>query len=287
MDKKEAEVFRPEHLTELLSIYARHPDAVLMAGGTTILAGKLPQTDIIDLTTVEELKKIRRTDRFMDIGPALSIARILSTGRRVIPGVLYDALSSMGNLAIRNITTLGGSICGASPYSSPLPALYALEARLELRSSTTNRWLPISRFILDRETIDLMQGEILTAIRVPFEDWNVNLFKKVNTQGSHAPPAITFCGLARILKQEIQDFRFAIGSVNRTVLRRRKLETPLVGHKMPLAAKDFEILKTGLAEVLSPIQDSFSTDRYRNRTVFRIIRWFLDELNQLSNSHFS
>ena len=96
MKMPEPQVYRPQHLNELLTLYSRHPDACLLAGGTAALGsfalGATPEI-LIDLTTAQELKRIRRTDRFMDIGPALSISRILSTGRHVIPRVLYDALS--------------------------------------------------------------------------------------------------------------------------------------------------------------------------------------------------
>ena len=283
MKMPEPQVYRPQHLNELLTLYSRHPDACLLAGGTAALGsfalGATPEI-LIDLTTAQELKRIRRTDRFMDIGPALSISRILSTGRHVIPRVLYDALSSAASYSLRNVVTLGGNICQASPYSSPLTALYALESRLELRTSGASRWLPVTRFITGDGETNLRSGEILTAIRIPFGEWNLGIFRKISTQSSLSPPALTFCGLARLAKQEIQDLRIAIGSVNRTVIRNRKLESPLVGHKIPLSDREIEAVTAELSSLLEPIADSYSTAEYRGRTAVRLLRWFLRELNQ-------
>jgi len=279
----ELPIHRPQHLNEALALYSRFPDALLLAGGTgvTPVGEAVRGADrIIDLTTVQELKRIRRTDRFMDIGPALSIARVLSTGRHVIPRVLFDALRSVGTPALRNSATLGGNLALASPYSCPMTALLALEGRLELRTASASRWLPVSRFAAGRGRTSLRRGEVLTSIRVPLAEWNLGIFKRVSTRGELAAPAVVFCGLGRLAKQEIQDLRFAVGAVNPTGIRDRRIETPLVGQKLPVSEREIDGVCAQLGELIDPISDPFSTPEYRKNTAVRVLRWFIEELNR-------
>ena len=275
------QIFTPIHLNELLSTYSSFPEALLMAGGIELMrkTERAPKPKaIIDLTAVEELKRISRTERHMDIGPTLPFSHILSIGRHVIPRILHDALDSLSAPAIRNMATLGGNMCQASPHSDSLTALVALEAQLELRSMTSTRWISVSKFIPAPGQTDLRGGEILTRIRIPLENWSVQVFR---TSGQSL---IVFCGLAKILKRVIQDIRFSIGSINPVVVRDRKLETPLIGHKLPLQDREIKMVNSLLSELLIPIADSSAKGVYQTETCHRMIHWFLKGLDQLNQT---
>ena len=275
------EILKPANLNELLIAYASHPEAFLMAGGIELMkmeeTAPQPKT-IIDLTAVEDLKRISRTERHMDIGPSLPFSHIMSIGRHVIPRILHDALDSLLAPAIRNLATLGGNICQASPHSASLAALVALEAQLELRSVNSTRWISAMKFIPAQGETDLKEGEILTRIRIPLESWSVQIFR------SSAESLVIFCGLANILKGVIQDIRFSIGSVNPIVIRDRKLETPLIGHKIPLQDREIGMVNSALSEMLVPIADSPSRRVYQIETSRRMIHWFLKNLNHLDQT---
>lgn len=280
----EPEVFTPDHLGELLSLYATHTDAMLFAGGIEcmkrIASGARPAR-IIDITGIDELKKISRTERYIEIGAAQPLSHILSIGRHVIPRVLHDALSSISVPSIRNMASLGGNVCTASPYSDSLVALFPLEARLELRSLSASRWLSVGRFIRQDGSTDLRNGEVLTRIRIPLGPWNVQVYRNVAASGLPAVSSVTFCGLARVLKGVIQDMRFSVGSVNRRILRDRAMETPLIGHKIPFGERDIQIVTTRLGELLDPIESPHTTELYRVETAIRMLTWFLRELGGL------
>ena len=115
----EVRVFRPKSLGGLLRLYARNPDALLFAGGTSLiprlrsqggLCLQLPPK-VIYLGNVAELSRISRTQRYLDIGATLSLARIMSVGRNVLPQVLQTALGSVAYPSVRNLATLGGNLC--------------------------------------------------------------------------------------------------------------------------------------------------------------------------------
>ena len=280
----ETRIFRPKNLGRLLSLYASHPDALLFAGGVECMkrvAGGARPSKIIDLLGVDELKTISRTERYIEIGAALPLANILSIGRHVIPRVLHDALGSIAAPSVKNTASLGGNICASSAYSDSLVALFALEARLELRTLASNRWLSVGRFIEDDGSTVLQPGEVLTKIRIPLERWTVQVFRNVAAGGLPTVSSLTFCGLAQIQKGVIQDIRFSIGSVNPKILRSREMETPLIGHKLPFEEREVGIVTSRLRDLLEPIESPYTTELYRIATADRMLRWFLRDLGEL------
>ncbi len=272
-------VFKPEHVGDALSLVAQNPDAVVMAGGTALMRRFAELPMVIDLGGIPDLQKISRRERYLEIGPVLPISRIISISRQVIPQVLFDALTVTAVPAIRNLATLGGNVCAASPYSTSLPALYVLEATLELRSATTSRWLPVSQFIQDAGKTALRRGELLTRIRIPLGEWNVQVFKRYASPMDPMVTFVSFCGVARISKGTLQDVRFALGSVAKTAIRRRRLESPFVGHKLPIRESELDWLSSELASQMQPEEDAACTQRYRRETGLRLVRWFMEELN--------
>ncbi len=54
---------------------------------------------------------MKKTERYLEIGSAVVINRIIEKGERVIPKILIDALESINPPNFRNIVTLGGLIC--------------------------------------------------------------------------------------------------------------------------------------------------------------------------------
>ena len=88
-------VYTPTSLSELLSLYGKLPAALLYNGGTHILREQprkhlvLP-ANVINLSRVQELRRINRTERHMDIGAAVPIGTILSVGANVLPRAVAD-----------------------------------------------------------------------------------------------------------------------------------------------------------------------------------------------------
>ncbi|MBA7676182.1 Nicotinate dehydrogenase FAD-subunit [subsurface metagenome] len=279
---RQVKVFRPRSMIGLLRLYAGNPDALIYAGGTEIIPRaargkdrrlKLPER-VIYLGNVAELFRISRSQRYLDIGACLPLSRILGIGRNIIPRVLYEALSSIGNPAVRNLATLGGNIC--SPRNDSLTALNVIEARLELRSLAGARWVTVSQFFLHQAGNILDRGEILARIRIPLEDWDYHVFRKV---GSFLSPAlISFAGTVRLGKGIIELFRFSIGGAGESLFRSRELEARLEGRGLPVPAREIEGLLSNLTGRLGPADNAAAL--YRRETALRLLRSFLDNINQ-------
>ncbi|MQY77536.1 MAG: hypothetical protein GH155_07925, partial [Spirochaeta sp.] len=220
-------VLRPKSVNGLLRLYAKNPDALLLTGGTEpvtrvkLASASAESRMVIYLGKVEELSRIRRSQRYLEIGSCLPISRIVSIGKHILPQALSTALRSIANPAVRNVGTLGGNICASIANNDSLAPLYAIEGQLELRSVSGSRWVPISRFFPGAGETVLQKGEILFRIRIPLEEWDYQCFRKVSGSQLCSHSLLNFCGLARFSKGRLETARFALGGLNSTVFRLR------------------------------------------------------------------
>jgi len=86
-------VHQPRSLHEALSLYASNPHALLYAGGTWTFQGHCGShfpcpRDIIALEKLEELRRMGRWERFLELGAAVSLGQILSLGEHSLPPLI-------------------------------------------------------------------------------------------------------------------------------------------------------------------------------------------------------
>ncbi len=148
---------------------ARHPDAAFVAGGTDLAlrarrpGAELPNT-LISLRAVKELTEIE-VDARVRLGAAVplgQIARHPAIGE-TFPA-LVEAIAAVGSPQIRNVASLGGNLCNASPAADTAPALLVSEAQLELRSATAQREVAMADFFVGPGQTVAEPDEILTAV---------------------------------------------------------------------------------------------------------------------------
>lgn len=239
------QLYAPSHLQEALSYYYRNPNALLYAGGTYILEFQtedrlnFPPT-VLSLENVEELKRMARTNRYIEIGAGASISRIASIGPHVLPYALYKALLSIGSPGIRNMATLVGNICVPEKRLNCFPVLSILNSQIEIRSLKNTRWIPMNKFVDIKGNLALEQGELVTRIRIPMETWNFQAFRTIGHYHSEVDPLLTFCGLAKVEKGSLSAIRFACSSIVPVLIRNREFETQLMGKQLPFSNKEIE-----------------------------------------------
>ncbi len=281
MQEVYSHIFYPSTLNELLTIKNQNPEAVIWAGGTGLMGKQemkrptLPAS-IIQISRISELTKIRRTERFLEIGAGAVINRILNVGQHVLPHALAQAMKLIRPSVIRNNATLGGHLCIQDVRLNLYSVLLLMDASLELKRSGGTRWIQLNRFFNKNGDFQLKENEILTRIRIPFGNWNRQIFSSDGNPYFDAGNAISFCVLADIRKGMINDFRMAIGNTGKHTVRSIELESLLIGKKVPLNIKDVSSVTRmhkewleGLTGELTPFQ------RYRTA---RFIFWILEEL---------
>jgi CO/xanthine dehydrogenase FAD-binding subunit len=235
-----SQVFFPGTLPELFSAWSRYPDAVPFAGGIEILGGQgrtrltLP-LNILSLDKLDELHRISRTERYLEIGAMVKINEIINLGKTV-PEVLRQTLNGIASPQVRNIATIGGNICHLSRRMDASAPMVALDARYELRTSQGTRWISAVRFSAFSGSLAFNPQELLTRIRIPLEQWNYSIYKKFRNPASGTESGGVALFLVRVEKNMITDIRMVVAE--KLILRDKNSEAFLTGKRLPLDRKD-------------------------------------------------
>jgi carbon-monoxide dehydrogenase medium subunit len=162
----------PTQLKEALALLA--DGAKPLAGGMSLvpmmkLRLAVPE-HVVDIRRIKELNYVKVSPEGIRLGATLSHHQVESS--EIIRGVcplLSKAAASIGDVQVRNMGTLGGSVAHADPAADYLAALFALEAQVKLTSSSGERIVAIREFVTDPFTTSIEPGELLTEIIVPAE----------------------------------------------------------------------------------------------------------------------
>jgi carbon-monoxide dehydrogenase medium subunit len=166
------EYHRPDSLEEALQLLAEHGDeAKLLAGGQSLIpVMKLrlaAPAHLIDISRLG-MDSIDEADGHLAIG---ALARHRDLERSDLLKARYPVMAAaapqISDPIVRNLGTIGGSLCHADPAGDWGSVMLALQASVVLRSGRGEREMPISEFLEDTFTTALEPDEILTEVRVP------------------------------------------------------------------------------------------------------------------------
>lgn len=282
-------VFIPHTLDELWGIIEKEPKAMLYVGGTDLLvklrafnfAGSPVRRfagSLICLEGIGELKNIKETGNAVFIGASATHAQLIANPviQRAFP-VLVKALRTLGSPPIRNMGTIGGNICTASPAGDTLPPLYTLGATVDIRSIDSNMLMPLTNFIRGPGNIALQKGEILYGLWVDTnQGYTIHHYEKV---GQRKALAIAIASLSALLSISctgiIEKARLAWGSVAPTVVTSHAIDEILIGK--PLTEETLRMAVPLVEQAISPIDDVRASADYRRKVagnlLFRLLQY--------------
>jgi len=276
------QVYLPRTLTELWSYLDGEPEAQVYAGGTDLLVKmrnrKLSAAPtLICMERLEELREVTENAAGIRIGAVVTHTKLLRHPliSRYLP-VLDQALRTLGSPLIRNMGTIGGNICTASPAGDTLPPLYILQADVELHSRNAFRILPIREFITGPGETQLQKREIMTGIRVRKpERYNVHHFEKVGQRKSMACAVASMAAMLRLSPDGIiEAARLAWGSVGPTIVTDATLEDALLGKK--LSRETLTDTAQRIKQIVTPIVDVRASADYRRTVSGNLLLRLLD-----------
>ncbi|MBX2805820.1 MAG: xanthine dehydrogenase small subunit, partial [Hyphomicrobiales bacterium] len=225
--------FSPVSLDEFSQIYAKFPDAVILAGATDI--GLWVTKQMRDLPTliytgrVAELHKIEIDNGKIRIGAAATYADAEKTLADAYPD-FGELIRRIGAVQVRNAGTIGGNIANGSPIGDTPPALIALGTELVLRRSDDRRRLPLEEFFIDYGRQDRAPGEFVEAIEMPLlENRDQLRCYKISKRFDQDISAICGCFNIRIENNSVADARIAFGGMAGTPKRANAVEAALTG----------------------------------------------------------
>jgi len=227
------QIFFPLSYSELFSSWNRFPEATPFAGGTGLLREQgrkifsLPPI-ILSLDRVEELQRISRTERYLEIGAMAKLSQIAALGN-LVPKVLRRCLESIAGQQLRNMATIGGNICFPGRCLDSAAVFTALDGQYELRSAQSSRWVSAARFFSSTGQNALNPQELLTRIRVPLENWDYTSYKKFAGQANQSRTAVF---LVKIQKNILIDIKVIYKTA--LIWRDKNIESRLIGKGLPL-----------------------------------------------------
>ena len=80
---------------------------------------------------------------------------------------LAQAATAFAGVQIRNLATVVGNVCNASPAGDTLPALLAYGAECRIAGPEGERRVPLEQFCLGPGQTALQPAELLVALRLP------------------------------------------------------------------------------------------------------------------------
>ena len=272
--------FRAEDMgevTQLLSKYGSR--ARVIAGGTDLLVSQPPGVEcLVDISSLK-LSYVRKEDDGINVGAAtplvsLEDSSILSTDPyRVVP----EAVNQLATPTIRNMATVGGNLCNASPAADLAVVLMVLDARVKVFGTRGCRELPIGEFFKDVKRTAMMEDELLVEVHIPQgAGKSAAAFQKLRHHQTSIDLAIVNVATRLSCSGDIcQEARIALGAVANTPIYARRAEEVLSGKKMDagLVEKAGEVA----AQESRPIDDVRASGNYRRRMVAVLVRRALEE----------
>jgi CO/xanthine dehydrogenase FAD-binding subunit len=235
--------YLPASLSEFFANWFEAPLAEPFACDALMLVSQCdPKIEIppqyISLDFIDELKKISRTERYLEIGSKAPLRDILKLDRSV-PKILRQVLEGTASPFLNPLVSFGACVHPKNQRSEIVAALTALDARYELRSSSTSsRWLSASRYASLAEQGVVSNRELLTRIRIPLDEWDYSIYRKLRQIDDTGTGSMMLLFLTKMQKDILTDIRVVLAAG--TVHREKSAESFLTGKHLPLAARDAE-----------------------------------------------
>jgi carbon-monoxide dehydrogenase medium subunit len=230
---------KPASLDEVANLLGAHEEAKLVAGGMTLIPTlKLrlaKPSDLVDLAAIASLRGITDAGDAVVIG---AMTRHAEVNRSPVVKQGIPALAAMagmiGDPAVRNRGTIGGSISNNDPAADYPAALVALNATVH----TTKREIAADNFFTGMFETALEPTEIVTSVRFPkVAQANYQKFRN---------PASRYAIVGAFVARSPAGVRVAITGAGPCVFRVPEMEAALARSFSPDAIKDITIPDTGL-----------------------------------------
>lgn len=271
----------PRSVESLSALYAKHPDATLVAGATDV--GLWITKQFRPVSKVIHLGRVHGLDHVEDVGDALIIGAT-ATFEKVLPHLeavdqdLGEIFRRIGSTQVRASGTVGGNVANGSPIGDSPPALIALGATLELMRGTEGRAIALEDFYIDYGKQDREPGEFVAGLLVPklkpgqhFRAYKIS--KRFDQDISSVMAAFRFT----IDGGVIREARVVFGGMAGTPKRARRVEDRLVGAE-PAKAATWSMAIEAMTEDFTPLSDMRASAHYRMETARALLAKALVEV---------
>jgi carbon-monoxide dehydrogenase medium subunit len=214
-------------------------DGKLMAGGMTLiptLKQRLAKpSDVVDLGKIAELKGIKKEGNNIVIGAMTRHFDVANSDvvKSAIPG-LAGLAAHIGDPAVRNRGTMGGSVANNDPAADYPSAVVALNATV----ITNKRKIAADDFFKGLFETALEPSELITAISFPIPDKSAYM--------KFPNPASRYAIVGVYVAKTVSNVRVAVTGAGSFVFRQKEMEAALTKSFTPDAIKGIQQKQDGL-----------------------------------------
>src|SRR5579862_6200155 len=211
---------RPSSVADAAKTVQSAPEGKLVAGGMTLiptLKQRLAKpSDLVDLAKIGELKGIKKDGNTIVIGAMTKHVEVATSDvvKSAIPA-LAELAGHIGDPAVRNRGTLGGSISNNDPAADYPSAVVALNATV----ITNKRKIAADDFFKGMFETALEPGEIVTAVSFPIPE-KAAYMKFPN-------PASRYAIVGVFVAKTKDGVRVAVTGAGPVVFRQKEMEAAL------------------------------------------------------------
>jgi CO/xanthine dehydrogenase FAD-binding subunit len=272
----------PTTVDEAVAVLASDPAATILAGGTDLMVEvneglRRPGGSLVATHRIAELRSWRHDPAAstLRIGAGVTYRELMAPELAARCPALAEASRTVGSPQIRNAGTLGGNLGTCSPAGDGLPVLAALDATVELASTTGRRTIPVTEFMVGVKRTALAPGELIVAVTVPVVD-GYQAYAKVGVRNAMVIAVATACV---VVDAEGRRAAIALGSVGPTILRCAEaealVEATIDWPTRRLPPSVMAEVTDAVRDTSRPITDHRSTAAYRRHAVGVLVRRLL------------
>jgi CO/xanthine dehydrogenase FAD-binding subunit len=263
----------PKNLKEACIMLAEHENkARILAGGTDILIkmqNRIVQPEyIIGISNIPHTDYIHLEHQQLVIG---ANAKLAAVGQdlhiqRYFPALAYAA-SVTATVQIRNMGTVIGNICNASPAADTATPLLVYDAKVVIMHSEGERILPLYEFFRGPGVTALESGEIVKELILPLTSHRSGSnYQKLSARSKVDISAVGISAFLLVDENEtVIQARIAIGAVAPVPKRIHRAEKSLEGKGLTEVSVE-QAAQISMDEA-TPITDTRATALYRKKMV--------------------
>ncbi|MBM3292342.1 xanthine dehydrogenase family protein subunit M [Candidatus Bathyarchaeota archaeon] len=263
--------FTPSNIQEACKLLSELPeDTKILAGGTDLIPkmkeSVLRPSNIINIKQITGLTNIEEKNNRITIG-ALTKIRDIEKNSIIYDkaNILHQATRVIGSVQIRNLATIGGNLCNASPAADSAAALIALNADTKIVGLRKERIVNLEKFFKGPSKSILEKDEILTHIQfqIPNNN-NFSYYRKIG-RVSLDLATVSLAVQAEVIHGKILKLSMVAGSVAPIPIRLVSCEESLLDKK--LNNDLIQEIAVKASKEIKPITDARGSASYRKNAI--------------------
>ncbi len=268
----------PATIDQAIDLYTRHSETSKFIGGGTDVIVKLKQgwmepDYLISLKKIEELTRLHKNEATKELTIGAMVTHATLEKSLMIQNeypIIYDAVSNIGSLQVRNVGTIGGNLINAVPSADGAIPLIALDAIALLHGPGGERSVPVKDLFVSPYKTILKPGEILKKLTIPPKEPNTgSAYIKFGRRAAMELPLIGI-GVLLVMddKQEVcKKARICLGVAAPVPMRAMDAEKHLAGKPI----NDKTLAQAGdIAAGESMVRDSVRGKAWHRKEMIRV-----------------